>query len=228
MNINCLIVDDEPLSQDVIKDFVLACPELNLVGICKNALEAGEFIKNEKIDLLFLDINMPKLSGIGFVKSLKNPPLFIIVSAYSEFALDGFEIDAVDYLLKPVSFERFRTAVNRTIERFSDNSEPDFTAGHIMVRANKKKYRLNFDEILFLEAQGDYVKFITTDFSLMVHGTMKDFLAQLPSNQFERVHKSYVISISKVIYVEGNSVKIGESKIPVSLNYKELLLKKLG
>lgn len=228
MQLNCLIIDDEPLSQDVIIDYVSACPELNLVAVCSNAMEAGRFIKDNPVNLLFLDINMPKLSGISFVKSLKEPPLFVFITAYPEYALEGFEVDAVDYLLKPVSFERFRTAVNRVLDRFSNNVANNAGALHIMVRSNKKSYRIEFDELLFLEAQGDYVKFVTIEKSLMVHGTMKDFMNQLPENRFERIHKSYIISLSKVIYVEGNLVKIANHKLPVSLSYKEQLLKKLG
>ncbi len=225
MKLNCLIIDDEPLSQDVIEDFVKACPELNLVAICDDALEAGEQLKKNQIDLLFLDINMPKLSGIGFVKTLKEPPLVVLVTAYPEYAIDGFEIEALDYLLKPVSFERFRMAVNRAVERFLTPAKPSQT--HIMVRANKKNYRINFDEIIYLEAQGDYVRFVTTEQALMVHGTMKEFIAQLPSAQFERIHKSYVISLGKVVYLEGNQVNVGEYKLPVSLSYKDALLEKL-
>ena len=226
MQFNCLIVDDEPLSQEVLVDFVNECPELKLSGVCKDALEAGKVMQDEMIHLLFLDINMPRLSGISFVKSLKNPPLFVFVTAYPEFALEGFEVDAVDYLVKPVSFERFRKAVNRALERFPQaaNALPD----HIMVRSGKKNYRLNFDEILYLEAQGDYVKFITTEHKLMVHGRLKQFFNQLPGDQFIQIHKSFIISISKVVYLEGNQVKIGEHKLPVSLNYKEQLMNKLG
>lgn len=228
MKVNCLIVDDEPLSQEIIIDYVSACPELKLAGVCKDALEAGEFLKNVKVDLLFLDINMPRLSGIGFVKSLKEPPLFVIVTAYPEFAIEGFEIEAIDYLLKPVSFERFRISVNRVLERLSAKTEKELSTPHIMVRADKKNYRIGFDDILFLEAQGDYVKFVTAEKSLMVHGKLKDFLIQLPKNNFEQIHKSYIISLSKVVYVEGNFVKVGAHKIPVSANFKEQLLKKLG
>ncbi|WP_319589794.1 LytTR family DNA-binding domain-containing protein [uncultured Draconibacterium sp.] len=224
--LKCIIVDDEPLSQDVIRDFVEACPELELKGICNDALEAGQFLKQENIDLLFLDINMPKLSGISFVKSLKEPPLFILVTAYPEFALEGFEVDAVDYLLKPVSFERFRTAVNRVLERIS--LQESNIAQHLMVRANKKDYRLNFDEIIYLEAQGDYVRFVTETQSLMVHGRFKDFIAQLPKNLFGRIHKSYLVSLARVIYLEGNSVNIGDTKLPVSLSFKDEFIRKLN
>jgi DNA-binding LytR/AlgR family response regulator len=225
MNLNCIIIDDEPLSQDVLEDFVKACPELNLVAVCNDALEAGEVLKKEPVDLLFLDINMPKLSGIGFVKSLKEPPLVILVTAYPEYAIEGFEIDAVDYLLKPVSFERFRTAVNRVLERFSLKEDQD--QKHIMVRANKKNYRINFDELIYLEAQGDYVRFVTEDQVLMVHGTLKEYLKILSTKQFIRIHKSYVIALAKVVYIEGNLVKLGEHKLPVSLSFKETLMEKL-
>lgn len=227
MKLNCIIVDDEPLALDVIVDFVKACPDLNLLAICNDALEAGEVVKKEKVDLLFLDINMPRLTGIGFVKSLKEPPLFILVTAYPEHAVEGFEIDAVDYLLKPVSFDRFRVAVNRAVERYSSKEEQE-VAQHIMVRANKKNYRIIFDEILYLEAQGDYVRFVTGEKSLMVHGTLKDFISQIPAFLFARIHKSYVISMSKVEYTEGNQVKIGELKLPISLSYKEEFLERMG
>lgn len=227
MQLKCLIVDDEPLSQDVIVEFVEACPELVLTGVCNNALDAGKKLAEEKTDILFLDINMPKLSGIGFVKSLKEPPMIVFVTAYPEFAVDGFEVDAVDYLLKPVSFERFRASVNRILDRRLVKNEHQKAPEHIMLRANKKDYRVDFDEILFLEAQGDYVKFITTKESLMVHGTLKDFISQLPSEKFERIHKSYVISLSKVVYLEGNRLKIGDYKLPVSLNFREQLMQKL-
>lgn len=227
MQLKCLIVDDEPLSQDVIVEFVEACPELVLTGVCNNALDAGKKLAEEKTDILFLDINMPKLSGIGFVKSLKKPPMIVFVTAYPEFAVDGFEVDAVDYLLKPVSFERFRASVNRILDRRLVKNEHQKAPEHIMLRASKKDYRVDFDEILFLEAQGDYVKFITTKESLMVHGTLKDFISQLPSEKFERIHKSYVISLSKVVYLEGNRLKIGDYKLPVSLNFREQLMQKL-
>lgn len=226
MSINCLIVDDEPLSQEVLIDFVNDCPELSLAGVCKDALEAGEMLTNGNIDVIFLDINMPKLSGIDFIKSLAKPPLFVFETAYPEFALEGFEVDAVDYLVKPVSFERFRKSVNRILERLSSTTEKD--REHILLRSNKKNYRLCFNEILYLEAQGDYVKFVTEETSLMVHGTLKDFVVQIPEKMFVRIHKSYVVSISRIVYVEGNTIKIGEIKLPVSLNFKNSLLEKLA
>ncbi len=226
MTLNCLIIDDEPLSRDVLTDFAGMCPELNLVGTCNDALEAGQVLAKQKVDLLFLDINMPKLSGISFVKSMRESPLFILVTAYPEYALEGFEIDAVDYLLKPVSFERFRTAVNRAVERYSSNRENTQPA-HIMLRADKKDYRIELEHILYLEAQGDYVRFVTEKQNLTVHGTLKEFIELLPAACFERIHKSYVIALNKVEYLEGNLVKVGEYKLPVSLHFRENLLAKL-
>lgn len=228
MTLNCMIVDDEPLSQEIITDYVSVCPELNLKGVCKNALEAGELLNTFKIDVLFLDINMPILSGIGFVKSLKEKPLFVFVTAFPEHAIAGFDVDAVDYLLKPVSFERFRIAVNRVLERFAAKENSGSALQHIMVRADKKNYKVDFGELLFLEAQGDYVKFVLTERTIMVHGTLKEFITQLPGKFFEQIHKSYVISLSKVDYVEGNLIKVGNHKLPVSLSFKEQFIKKLG
>jgi two-component system, LytTR family, response regulator len=225
MKLNCLVIDDEPLSREVIVDFVKLCPELNLAGLAEDALQAGEMLKSETIDLLFLDINMPKLSGLGWIKSLQEVPLFIFVTAYPEYAVEGFEVDAVDYLLKPVSFDRFRTAVNRAVERFE--AKEDHPNGHIMLRADKKNYRIELNDILFLEAQGDYVRFITAKQNLTVHGKLKDFLAKLPAGLFERIHKSYVIAVNKVEYLEGNRVKVGDHKLPVSVNFRENLNKKL-
>ena len=221
-----MIVDDEPLSQEIVMDFVEACPELELVATSSDALEAGEILKKKTVDLLFLDINMPLLSGIEFMKSLKAPPLFILVTAYPGYALDGFEIDAVDYLLKPVSFERFRTAVNRAIERFAVSEV--LPVNHIMLRANKKIFRVDFQDILLLEAQGDYVRFITRTQVLTVHGKLKDFEQRLPAVSFLRIHKSYVIALDKVEYMEANSLKIGEYRLPVSLKYRDILLQKLN
>lgn len=225
MVLNCIIIDDEPLSQDIIRDFVESCPELNLLAVCNDALEAGDALKKHTVDLMFLDINMPKLNGISFVKSLKEAPLVVLITAYPEYALEGFEIEALDYLVKPVSFERFRKAVNRATERVNLNEAVD--AEHIMVRANKKNYKLNYKEIIYLEAQGDYVRFVSKERALMVHGRLKDFLDQLPAKYFERIHKSYVIALDKVVYLEGNQVNLGEYKLPVSLSYKDALNDKL-
>jgi two-component system, LytTR family, response regulator len=220
--IRCLIIDDEPLSREILKDYAGACPELELCGIYPDALSTGETLRKEKADLLFLDINMPKLSGINFIKSLPNPPLVIFITAYPEYAVDGFEVDAVDYLLKPVSFERFRKAVNRALERIQNRSLPSKSEiNHILVKADKKNYRIDFDNLICLEAIGDYVRFFVGDKKLMVHGTLKDFLSQLPANRFARIHKTYVVNTSKIDYIEGNTVKLGSFTLPLSLSFRD-------
>jgi DNA-binding LytR/AlgR family response regulator len=227
--ISCLIIDDEPLSCEVLKDYVEASPELVLAGICYNALQAGTALRREEIGLLLLDINMPRLSGIDFIRSLPNPPMVIFVSAYPEFALDGFEVDAVDYLLKPVSFERFRKAINRVATRLGNSKNPNAAeTGHIFVKADKKNYRIDFSEISYLEAMGDYVRFSLADKKLTVHGKLKDIISQLPPHLFKQVHKSYVVNLSKIEYIEGNLARLGNDKIPVSLTYRDELFKELN
>jgi len=139
--------------------------------------------------------------------------------------VEGFEVEAVDYLLKPVSFERFRMAVNRALDRFSQN--PESRSNHILLRSDKKDYRIAFDEIIYLEARGDYVRFVLNDQALMVHGRLKDFIIQLPGEDFAQIHKSYVISLSKVVFLEGNRVDIGDHTLPVSLSFRNALLERL-
>ncbi len=229
MVIKCLIIDDEPLAQDILKDYVAASPELELVQVCNDALEAGEVLQEEKIDLLFLDINMPRLTGISFIKSLSYTPLCVFITAYPQYAVEGFEVDAVDYLLKPVAFGRFRKAVNRALERMENKlGQTPSESGFILVKADKKNYRIGYDELLFLEAMGDYVMFRLTDKKLMAHGTMKQFQSRLPASLFQRIHKSYVINLKKINYMEGNQIKIGDDKLPVSLTYREDLVKALN
>lgn len=224
--VSCLIVDDEPLSREILEEYVELCPELNLSGICSNALDAGKIIREKEIDLLLLDINMPKLSGISFIKGLSNPPLFIFITAYPEYAIEGFEIDATDYLVKPVSFERFRKAVNRSIERINLQRSNFDEKKHIMVKADNKKYLIKFEDLFFIEAMGDYVRLNTKDKKLTVHTTLKEIFSRLPE-QFVQIHKSFVINASKVSYLEGNQVVLESIRLPVSIVYKENLLKKL-
>lgn len=226
--INCIIVDDEPLSQDILKDYVGSCPELNLLGTYPNALEAREAILKEQTDLVLLDINMPKLSGIGLIKSLPNPPLVIFVTAYPEFAVDGFELDAVDYLLKPVSFERFMKAINRVSEKLQNERQTETSPDHILVKADKKMFRLDYNEITYIEAQGDYIKIYTDNRTLMVYGSLSGFEQKLPSDRFLRIHKSFVVSLSKIEYIEGNQIKVNNNLLPVSLKFRDQLMVRLN
>jgi len=167
---------------------------------------------------------MPGLSGISFARSLKVSPLIVFTTAYPEYAVEGFELDATDYLVKPYSFERFLKAVNRAMERLQENKNSDPEQGKILVKADKKLYALSFSEILLIEGQGDYIRIRTPGENLVVHDTIKNFLGNLPENEFMRIHKSYVVNLKHIEYIEGNQVRVGEHTIPVSPVHREELL----
>ncbi len=218
----CIIVDDEPLSREVIADYLLDCPELGLTGQFANAFDARDFLNKNETDLIFLDINMPRLSGVNFVKSLSKAPAIIFITAYPEFAVEGFELEAVDYLLKPVPQDRFLKAVNRFLEKAGGQRATDDS---MLVKADKKLYRLELDQITYVEAMGDYIRINTDDRSLTVYERLAGFADKLPADRFCRIHKSYVVPLSKIEYLEGNQVKIGENLLPVSATYKDSFLK---
>jgi len=225
---NCLIVDDEPLSRDVLRKYIAEVKDLQLLGECRNAAEATHFLNNSRVDILFLDINMPGLSGISFARSLTNSPLIVFTTAYPEYAVEGFELNACDYLVKPYSFERFLKAVNRALERLRENGDPQTPRGKILVKADKKLYALEFSEILFLEGQGDYIRIRCDQYTLVVHDTIKNFLSSLPEQEFMRIHKSYVINLKRIEYIEGNQVRIGEHTLPLSPVHREELLRRFS
>lgn len=231
----CLVIEDEPLSQDILSKYISDTPQLELAGICGEALAASSFLRTSQVDLIFLDINLPVISGLSFLKSLSHPPMVIFTTAYPEYAVEGFEADAVDYLVKPFSFERFLKAVNKAFDRMdflhSKTSLPTSTVqetpGFIILRADKKVYKVNFPDILYLEATGDYVKVFTTDKCLVVHETVKNILEQLPSEQFIRVHKSFIVPLKRIKFIEGNQVSIDGKMIPVGLVFRDRLMKTL-
>ena len=223
--IRCAIIDDEPLSRDVLRQFISDHPDLILAGEYKDALESISGIESNPVDLLLLDINLPKLSGINFYKSLSNKPLVIFTTAYPEFALDGFELNAVDYLMKPIPFDRFLQAIQKVKERLKTQQDsPEF----IMLKVDKKLYRTAFEGILFFEAFGDYAKVYLENQVLIITSTMKKMEAELPKELFVRTHKSFIINTSKVEFIEGNQIKIGGKMIPIGMRYRENLLKQLN
>jgi DNA-binding LytR/AlgR family response regulator len=227
--INCLIVDDEPLSQDVIRGFVNEIPWLNLQGICFNALEAMEILHEEEVDLIFLDINLPKLSGIKFAKSLEKNPMIIFTTAYPEYAVEGFELDAVDYLVKPIAFERFVKAVNKAREQveMKHSRLQKEGGGYLVLKSDKKLYKINEADILFIQSWGDYIKVFTKDRVIIATETMKNLESSLGSH-FIRIHKSYIVSTQSIRFIEGNQVRIGDQFLPIGLTYKDQLLEKLN
>ena len=225
--IKCLIVDDEPLSRQVLKGFVSDHPDLELAGECKDALEAMSLLEKHEVDLLFLDINMPKLSGVNFYKSLQKKPEAIFTTAYSEFAVEGFELNAIDYLMKPIAFERFIKAIQKVKDKLGQNSSSSPVQDYMMLKADKKMYRTPFEDILFCEALGDYVKVHLSDKVLIVTTTMKKLLTELPEQIFLRTHKSYIINKTKVEYIEGNQIKIGESMVSIGQSYRDEVMRVL-
>jgi len=223
---NCIIVDDEPLAQNVLKKYIGEHPTLELIAVCNDALEAQSILTQQNIDLIFLDINLPKLSGINFIKTLLRPPLVIFTTAYPEFAVEGFELNAVDYLLKPFSFERFLKAVNKVFEKLNttNQSNDGNKAAFIFLKADKKIHKVDLDSIHFIEAIGDYMKVVTDTGQLIINETMKKLQEELPVKSFIRVHKSFIISRNKIKFIEGNYVQVADKSIPIGATYRNEVL----
>ena len=218
----CLVIEDEPLAQDILKKYIQDHPSLELVAICADALQAQQVLAKHTVSVIFLDINLPRLSGIGFLKTLAHPPLVIFTTAYPEFAAEGFELDAIDYLVKPFSFERFLKAVNKVLEKLErKTTEKSKAPASIFIKADKKVYKINLDDILYLEALDDYVKLVTAQQSYLVNDTLKSLQEELPATHFMRVHKSYIISKNNIVFFEGNYVRIGEKDIPIGASYRD-------
>ncbi|MCL3780152.1 response regulator transcription factor [Prolixibacteraceae bacterium JC049] len=221
----CIIVEDEPFAREILEDYISEVVDLHLQNAFADAASAREYIRNNTVDLILLDINMPEVSGITFLKSLPNPPKVIFTTAYPEYAVEGFELNAVDYLLKPFSFDRFKTAVDKVREQLGTQEKNQNQ--WLTINIDKKLYRLVIDDILYLEGCGDYVKIHQTDDSYLVHDTMKNLLEKLPSDFF-RLHRSFIVNMNKIEFVEGNTVQIAGEKIPIGISYKNELLERIG
>jgi DNA-binding LytR/AlgR family response regulator len=224
----CVVIEDEPLAQDVLKKYIHDHPSLELMAVCGDALEAQQILAKQPVSLIFLDINLPRLSGTGFLKTLSHPPLVIFTTAYPEFAAEGFELDAIDYLVKPFSFERFLKAVNKALEKLErKTADKPASPASIFIKSDKKVYKINLDDIFYLEALDDYVKLVTTQGNYLVNDTLKSLQEELPASHFMRVHKSYIIAKNSIVFFEGNFVRIGEKDIPIGASYREEIYNKL-
>lgn len=222
--ITCIIVEDEPVSQEILKKYIADFPSLELLAVCSNAIEANEQLRKISPDLMFLDITMPKISGLDFYRSLSDPPYVIFTTAYPEYAVNGFEVNAVDYLVKPFPFDRFLKAMNKVQDLLEPSSSPD---GYILLQSDKKMHKVNFDDILFIEAMGDYVKVHSPGKTLIVHQTLQKLEGQMPGDLFFRVHKSYLIPLKRIDYIEGNMVFIQKEQIPIGQTYRNDFLNRL-
>jgi DNA-binding LytR/AlgR family response regulator len=226
MKLNCLIIDDEPTSQAVLKNYIDQVDFLHLSGILNNAETAlGEINNNPEIDLLFLDINMPKISGLTLYKSLQKPPYVIFTTAYSQYAVDGFELNAIDFLLKPFSFDRFFSAVNRVVEKNSSLQNNPPKNNSILIKADKTIYKIYINDIIFIEAFGDYVKIHLKEKYILTNKTFSSILDLLPQNKFIQTHKSFAVNIDEINTLKGNQITIGKHTIPIGLTYKTDFLK---
>jgi DNA-binding LytR/AlgR family response regulator len=228
MKMKCLIIDDEPLAQRVVEKYAEEIPSLEIVKKCSNALDALEILEEQRIDLVFLDINMPKLSGLEFLRSLKHPPMVIITTAYAEFAIQGYELNVLDFLMKPFSMERFLKAVQKAEKLIRPQSHQAMKRApsgeaedqFIFVKSSKKTYRISLNDILYIEALGDYVKIFTTDRMIVSYQSMKNLEAILSPKQFPRIHKSFIVSLARIDMIEGNQVRLKDRYIPIGTNFK--------
>ncbi len=230
-NLQCIIADDEPIARQILENYIASIPNLELIASCKNAFEVMEVLKEKQVDILFLDINMPMLSGLSLLKTLQQKPNVIITTAYPEYAIEGFELAVTDYLLKPFSLERFLQAVLRVEQKTDAPKEiptldREEEVSSIFVKSDKKIIRINFGEINHIEAYGNYIKIFTEEM-ILTPQTLTDFLEKLPHN-FLRIHKSYVINFDRLKLIDGNQLILqNETKLSIGKSYRKAILEKI-
>ncbi|WP_428228426.1 LytR/AlgR family response regulator transcription factor [Flavobacterium sp.] len=232
MKINCLIIDDEPLAINVIKNYLEPIENFEVINTFSNPIEGLNFLKNNTVDVIFLDINMPVLDGINFIKSLENPPILIITSAYSQFAIETYELDVLDYLVKPIEFPRLMKTLNKISKRLENKNnipqESSPESPFIFVKIDKKRMKkIFFNEILVIESLKDYLKINTLTGKYIIHSTLSDFTDLLPERNFLRIHRSYTIAIDKIDAVEGNSIEIEGLRYVIGRSYIDHVKQKI-
>jgi len=232
--IRCLLVDDEPIALKIIRNYLEECGNIEIVKECRNAIQAFDVLQNTSVDLIFLDINMPKLSGIDLLKSIADPPKVIITTAHRQYAPEGFDLEVLDYLLKPISFDRFLKAMNRFYRsvdletRGSQSYSKPNKTGFIYLKEGRKVHKVLLDDILYLESMKEYVNVHLTGSEIRLKARLSDLESRLPSNDFIRIHKSYLISISKITQFEANIVHIQSISLPISRSYKQEFAKRMS
>ena len=220
-----IIIDDEPLAHEIIEEFCSMLPHLHLEKNCYNAMEAMQYLNENRVDFMFLDINMPKLRGLDFLKTLTKPPKTIITTAYKEHALEGFELNVVDYILKPFSFDRLVKAVNKVSDSQSTKTiihevSTEATSTRFFVKGDKKHHQIDLSDLLYIEAYGNYTKLFLKDEMIVSHEKISHYEAMLNDSNFLRVHKSFIVAINKIKFIEGNRILINEHKVPIGQTYK--------
>lgn len=227
--ISCVAIDDEPLALVVLQEYIAKTPDLELKKCFTDAFAAMDYLKKQPVALMFLDIQMPQVNGIQLMKSLPKPPLAIFTTAYSNYAIDGFNLDAIDFLLKPFAYDRFLKAVNKSAEYLNYRDKPIVeSSDFIFVRADYQIIKINLNDIRFIEGMDDYVKIFTNDKMIVTNIPMKDIYRRLPSSRFIRVHRSFIVPFSQIESVRNKRIKIGDKQIPVGDSYAEGFYKVLG
>jgi DNA-binding LytR/AlgR family response regulator len=229
--VSCIIVDDEVIARDIIASHLLKIDNIKVVAQCKNAIEAFNFISNNKVDLVFLDINMPEVSGIAFAKSINKDIKIIFTTAYRDYAVEGFDLQAVDYLLKPIAFERLLKAVNRYFEVYTNSNETEIKVeennSFIFVRSNRRMLKVDFVAILYIESYSDYIKIHLTNETIVTRETISAIEAKLPKQQFLRIHRSYIVGLSKIQSFTNEDITVNRKALAISRSYKKEVLKRL-
>ena len=231
--ITCLAVDDEPPALDVVTRYISAIPQLHLAGACTNAVQALAMLQQQPIDLLFLDIQMPQILGTQFLRTLKNPPKVIFTTAYRKFAVEGFELDAVDYLLKPITFQRFLKAVNKVMDLPVQDTQPlpptkNNSPEFINIRADRKMQKIAIDDIIYIESLRDYCKIVTPSKKIITRQPISSIESSLPADSFIRIHRSYLVSIRKIESYTTEFVEIAQQELPIGRMYRLSLLSALS
>lgn len=225
--IKCVITDDEPFARKGLQGYIEQIDFLELKGVCENALELNSLLKKETVDLLFLDIEMPYVTGIDFLKNISSPPKVIFTTAYEKYALQGFELEVLDYLLKPISFERFMRAANKAFDYFRSQQPPASGEDYIFVKADNKLEKIHFADVLFIEALENYVAIYTGEKKIITHLTLKMLQDKLPHGAFIQPHKSYIVAIGKINSIEGNILHVLQYQVPISKYQKEDIMEKI-
>lgn len=224
--IRCIIVEDEPLATKVLSDYISQVPFLGLQGAFKDAILATDFLRSNSTDLIFLDIHLPKLKGMAFLKTLANPPAVVITTAYHQYAVEGFNLNVTDYLLKPFEFERFLVAVNKVkasqVER-SRSNEAEERKDFIFLNVQKKKVKILFSEILYIESQKEYIKIVTTKKEYISKMSTNEIESLLPANLFKRIHRSFIVSISKIDSYTAEAIEVNGISIPIGRGYRDVI-----
>lgn len=223
MKLNCLIVDDEPLARMGLENYVKQTDQLRYIASASDAAIAMELLQATQVDLIFLDIEMPGITGIDFIRSLAKSPMIILVTAYSDYAVEGFELEVLDYLLKPVTYPRFLKAVDRAINKFLSASTNQPNETFFFVKSNNRLEKIVFADIQYIEARLNYVSIVTANKKYIVYSSIKKMEDSLPGRQFIKIHKSFIVAIDKIIAVEGNQVCLEQVKLPVGKNQKKIL-----